>query len=204
MVHAFYTVAIAKLNAPSELDLYAVLDLAPDATDEAIRRQYKRLAKTFHPDLNAHPDATGRMKSLNEAYRVLGDADRRAAYDSLASLFQWGAQAANTNRQRGGREVERFDGDLDDEMSISEMLSRKRAAQQLVVRKSDYRLYYVSSLDHQSWYRVSVDTGCHCPDASGLAGPFGCKHWFAMEAFRNNGDAPTQPRAAKARTAASA
>ncbi|HEU0168288.1 MAG TPA: DnaJ domain-containing protein, partial [Chloroflexota bacterium] len=59
MVHAFYTVAIAKLNAPSELDLYAVLDLAPDATDEAIRRQYKRLAKTFHPDLNAHPDATG-------------------------------------------------------------------------------------------------------------------------------------------------
>ena len=144
------------------------------------------------------------MKSLNEAYRVLGDPDRRAAYDSLAGLLHWDAQPAVHRNGRGERDVDHFDGDLDDEMSIGEMLSRKRAAQELVVRKTDYRLYYVSSLDRLSWYRVSVDTGCHCPDASGLAGPFGCKHWFAMEAFRNNGDTPPRPKATKARTAASA
>jgi curved DNA-binding protein CbpA len=175
-----------------------VLDVAPDASEEDIRRQYKRLAKTFHPDLNAQPEATVRMKSLNEAYRVLGDPDRRAAYDSLAGLLRWDAGKPDAHRQTGGaRSLDRFEGDLDTEMSISEMLTRKRAALELVVRKSDYRLYYVSSLDQQSWYRVSVDTGCHCPDSLGMAGPFGCKHWFAMEAFRNNGDAPVQPKAAK-------
>ena len=182
-----------------------MLDVPPDASVEDIRRQYKRLAKTFHPDLNAHPDAAGRMKALNEAYRVLGDADRRAAYDSLAGLLRWANQpSAGASSRRGERAMDSFEGDLDTEMSIAEMLSRKQAAHELVVRKSDYRLYYVSSLDHQSWYRVSVDNGCHCPDSLGVAGPFGCKHWYAMEAFRNNGDAPVNSRQAKGRTAATA
>src|SRR5947209_4503062 len=82
------------------------------------------------------------------------------------------------------------EAELDNEMSIAEMLTRKKASRELLVRKTDYRQYYVSSLDHQSWYRVSVDNGCHCPDALGIAGPFGCKHWYAMEAFRSNGDKP--------------
>lgn len=129
------------------------------------------------------------MKAINEAYAVLGDPARRATYDSLSGIARWGADEAGGG-SNAGKGLRRFEGELDNEMSIAEMLTRKRASKELQVRKTDYRLYYVSSLDRQSWYRVSVDTGCHCPDALGVAGPFGCKHWYAMEAFRNNGDKP--------------
>jgi len=132
------------------------------------------------------------MKALNEAYHVLGDPSRRAVYDNLAGIKRWGNEDGGS--RYNGRGLKRFELELDNEISVQEMLSRKRAARELLVRKTDYRLYYVSSLDRQSWFRVSVDTGCHCPDALGAAGPFGCKHWYAMEAFRNNGDKPVEPR----------
>jgi curved DNA-binding protein CbpA len=188
----FYHVRIAgKLNAPTELDLYAVLGVDAAVSDDQIRRQYKRLAKTYHPDLNPDPEAGARMKAINEAYAILGDPARRALYDSLSGGALWRNDEPREDHQPG-KGLRRFEGELDDEMSISEMLARKRASKELQVRKTDYRLYYVSSLDRQSWYRVSVDTGCHCPDALGVAGPFGCKHWYAMEAFRNNGDKPVE------------
>jgi curved DNA-binding protein CbpA len=150
------------------------------------------LAKAFHPDLNPDPSAVARMKALNEAYHVLGDPARKAVYDSLAGIKRWGNPDGGS--RFNGRGLKRFELELDNEVSIQEMLSRKRAARELLVRKTDYRLYHVSSLDRQSWFRVSVDNGCHCPDALGVAGPFGCKHWYAMEAFRNNGDKPLEPR----------
>ncbi|MBV9120834.1 MAG: DnaJ domain-containing protein [Chloroflexi bacterium] len=160
-----------------------------DATDEDIRREYKRLAKANHPDLNPDPGASLRMKALNEAYRVLGDPSRRAAYDTLAGVRRW-VHDEVFGEPPPTRGLKRFEMELDNELSIQENLIRKRAARELLVRKTDYRLYYVSSQDHRSWHRVSADSGCRCPDAQGVAGPFGCKHWFAMEAFRNNADRP--------------
>jgi curved DNA-binding protein CbpA len=191
----FYHSDTSKLNAPTELDLYAVLGVSSSATDDEIRRQYKRLAKAYHPDLNPDPAASVRMKALNEAYRMLGDADRRMVYDSVSGIKRWSEERPYADSV-AGRAVRRYEGEMDNEISIQEMLSRKRAARELLVRKTDYRLYHVSSQDRQSWFRVSVDTGCHCPDTSGVAGPFGCKHWYAMEAFRNNGDKPLEPRPA--------
>jgi curved DNA-binding protein CbpA len=159
------------------------------------------LAKAHHPDVNPDPAASARMKALNEAYRVLGDPARRAVYDDLCGTKRW-AEQDRDGFDAGDRGLRRYENDLDSEISIPEMLSRKRAARELLVRKTDYRLYYVSSLDHQSWFRVSVDNGCHCPDAQAVAGPFGCKHWYAMEAFRNNGDKPLKPRASSGSFAA--
>ncbi len=166
--------------------------MQPDASDDDIRRQFKRLAKAFHPDLNPDPSASARMKALNEAYRVLGDPARRALYDNVSGIRRWGDE--DDFGDGNARGLRRYEQELDNEISVPEMLSRKRAARELLVRKTDYRLYHVSSLDRQSWFRVSVDTGCHCPDALGAAGPFGCKHWYAMEAFRNNGDMPVEPQ----------
>ncbi|HLY66635.1 MAG TPA: DnaJ domain-containing protein, partial [Chloroflexota bacterium] len=138
----FYHSSIAsKLNAPTELDLYAVLELQPGASADEIRRQYKRLAKAFHPDLNRAPEASTRMKALNEAYAVLGDPTRRAIYDSLSGV-RWGTEA---EEGPAGRGLRRFEHDLDNEMPIAEVLGRKRAARELLVRKTDYRLYHVSS-----------------------------------------------------------
>jgi curved DNA-binding protein len=66
-------------------DYYEVLGVPRDATAEAVKKAYRRLARKFHPDVNQAPEAEGRMKELNEAYAVLSDTERRAAFDQLLS-----------------------------------------------------------------------------------------------------------------------
>jgi hypothetical protein len=62
-------------------DAYRVLQVDPSAEPEVIEAAYKRLARKYHPDLNADPRAAERMKELSAAYDVLRDRDRRAEYD---------------------------------------------------------------------------------------------------------------------------
>lgn len=62
--------------------LYEVLGVPPNASDEEIRRAYKNLARKFHPDLNPNnPQAEMMFKAAGRAFEVLGDPDKRAAYD---------------------------------------------------------------------------------------------------------------------------
>ena len=60
---------------------YDTLGVVPTASAAEIRDAYRRLARRHHPDRAAERDATA-MAAINEAYRVLGDAGRRAAYDA--------------------------------------------------------------------------------------------------------------------------
>lgn len=66
--------------------LYDRLGVDPDATDAELRRAWLRLARTHHPDAHADPAARAaaeiEMRSINEAWAVLGDPQRRAAYDA--------------------------------------------------------------------------------------------------------------------------
>lgn len=62
-------------------DFYQVLGVRHDATPEEIRAAYYRLARTCHPDVSTLPDAEERMRRVNEAYELLSDPERRAAYD---------------------------------------------------------------------------------------------------------------------------
>ena len=64
-----------------KLDLYGVLEVEPGASQRQIRSAYRRLARAYHPDRNADPDAAERFKAAAEAYAVLSDAGRRQAYD---------------------------------------------------------------------------------------------------------------------------
>ena len=62
-------------------DYYEVLGVPRDASDEEIKRSYRRAAQRQHPDVDGSDGAEGRFKELNEAYRVLSDRQRRTAYD---------------------------------------------------------------------------------------------------------------------------
>jgi len=62
-------------------DYYQVLEVDRDASPDTIRQAYRRLAKKYHPDINNQPGAEDRFKEINEAYAVLSDEERRAAYD---------------------------------------------------------------------------------------------------------------------------
>ena len=71
-------------------DYYEVLGLARDATQDEVKQAYRKLARKFHPDVSTAPDAEARFKEVGEAYAVLKDTEKRAAYDQVGSQWKSG------------------------------------------------------------------------------------------------------------------
>jgi curved DNA-binding protein len=71
-------------------DYYEVMGVPRDATQEQIRKAYRRLARKFHPDVSKAADAEARFKEAGEAYEVLKDPEKRAAYDQLGADWKAG------------------------------------------------------------------------------------------------------------------
>ncbi|NQT23237.1 MAG: DnaJ domain-containing protein, partial [Candidatus Omnitrophica bacterium] len=68
----------------SDKDYYKTLGISENATDEEIKKVYRKLAMQYHPDKNQdrRKEAEERFKALSEAYYVLSDKNRRAEYDA--------------------------------------------------------------------------------------------------------------------------
>jgi curved DNA-binding protein len=114
-------------------DFYQILGVPRDASQEAIQRAYRKLARTYHPDVNHDPAAEDRFKEVSEAYDVLSDPQTRRRYDAFGRDFrqvpedvdpetwrraQAGARAGSDTRAgrggRGGFSFSEGDIDLDD------------------------------------------------------------------------------------------
>ena len=85
---------------PAKRDYYEVLGIGENATNEDIKRAFRKLAFQYHPDRNPNDGAEEKFKEVNEAYEVLSDPDKRAAYDRFGhgatdSVFGRGFEGFN-------------------------------------------------------------------------------------------------------------
>src|SRR5919202_4931448 len=85
-------------------DYYAVLGVSPTAEQNEIKKQYRRLAKQYHPDANKNdPKAADRFKEISEAYNVLSDPEKRKQYDDMRRLGAFGGFGGFCGARPGGR-----------------------------------------------------------------------------------------------------
>lgn len=73
-------------------DYYKVLGVSRDASADDIKRAYRRLARKYHPDVSKEKDAETRFKEMREAYAVLKDPEKRAAYDKFGANWKAGQE----------------------------------------------------------------------------------------------------------------
>src|ERR1700761_621185 len=79
-------------TATMKMDYYEVLSVSRTANDGEIKTAYRKLAMQYHPDRNPNnPEAEAKFKECSEAYAVLSDADKRAAYDRYGHAGVGGA-----------------------------------------------------------------------------------------------------------------
>lgn len=83
-------------------DFYKILGVPRTASDEEIKKNYRRLAKQYHPDINKNKEAEVRFKEVSEAYHVLSDPEKRKQYDMLGQAYDRGFRGFRQAGSDGG------------------------------------------------------------------------------------------------------
>lgn len=160
----------------SNHDYYSILGVQPNATKEDIKKAYRKLAMQYHPDKNPSPEASEKFKLINQAYSVLSDDNKRAAYDQYGNEGFDEYYGYNDDDHHMDYEdiFEDFFDDFDDYDDFTEyhQFSRKRSNNHLHIDVS----IRVSLEDIYNGKPVEVEylrkTVCHTCEGSGLKSSF--------------------------------
>jgi molecular chaperone DnaJ len=147
-------------------DFYEILGVSRDTDDAEMKKAYRSLAMKFHPDRNlGDAEAELNFKELNEAYDVLRDDQKRAAYDQFGhAAFDGGGQPGGFGAGGGGF------ADIFDEMFGDFTGGRRRGAQASATRGQDLRYNLEVSLDDAfrgRETRIRVPTSVACGECGG-------------------------------------
>ena len=175
-------------------DYYDVLGVGKGASADEIKKGYRKKAKEFHPDRNAdNPDAESKFKEANEAYEVLKDADKKAAYDQYGhAAFENGMGGGARGGHPGQGDFASSFSDVFDDLFGDFMGGQRGGGRQRAARGSDLRYNLRVTLEEafsglQKTIQVptSVSCGkCNGTGAEGGAEPTTCPTCSGMGKVR--------------------
>ena len=156
-------------------DYYEVLGLQKGASENDIKRAYKRLASKHHPDKNqGSKEAEEKFKEINEAYEVLGDDQKRAAYDQYGhAAFEQGGGAGGFGGGFGGADFGDMFGDI-----FGDIFGGSGRGRQRVVRGEDLRYDLEITLEEAvkgTTKDIQINTLAHCDSCGGSGAEKGSK-----------------------------
>ena len=156
-------------------DYYEVLGLQKGASENDIKRAYKRLASKHHPDKNqGSKEAEEKFKEINEAYEVLGDDQKRAAYDQYGhAAFEQGGGAGGFGGGFGGADFGDMFGDI-----FGDIFGGGGRGRQRVVRGEDLRYDLEITLEEAvkgTTKDIHINTLAHCDSCGGSGAEKGSK-----------------------------
>ncbi|NNE88483.1 MAG: molecular chaperone DnaJ [Silicimonas sp.] len=162
----------------SKRDYYEVLGVSKGASADEIKKGYRQKAKQLHPDRNAdNPNAEAEFKEANEAYEVLKDADKKAAYDRFGhAAFEGGMGGRPGAGHPGGGDFASAFSDVFDDLFGDIMGGGRRGGGgQRAVRGSDLRYSLRITLEDafngmQKTIQVTTAVGCETCNGSGAEG----------------------------------
>src|ERR671926_1684399 len=152
-------------RSSTKRDYYEVLGVTRSASDDDIKKAYRRLALQYHPDRNSAPEATERFKEATEAYQVLSDAEKRSMYD------RYGHAAFDRGAGAGTVDFSNFVG-----LSIEDLFESffgtpgQRGARQRVQRGQDLRYDLTLTLEEAVFgttREITLNKHATCPRCSG-------------------------------------
>lgn len=159
--------------AESKRDYYEVLGVSKNATDEEIKRSFRKLAKKYHPDVNKEPGADAKFKEIGEAYSVLSDPKKRASYDQFG-------HAAFDGTSGGGFEGFGFDfSDFDLNSIFETMMGGNRRGRNTRSRGSDVQVSITLTFEEAIYgcekeFKVNINDTCESCSGKGGTGEETC------------------------------